>query len=327
MVEFTINIVFAGLIAFVPNSIDNPEFITAYLVEDHILIPECHHIPELYVVGKSQIASGDSCSYLHSEVLRCELSKTDISLIPTPKEKPNFQRRKPPGDLPNDQTDGASLSWLVRMANVENSANRLKGWDDLVKADLVGARFRFGWDSARTCKLDDKGEDKVYSFEFEEGSYLSEHRQAVAERIVFTSKLDPGHIQLELYDRDSKKLTSVRLKCPGGHCPTMIVQNEIAGECPQEEHFHPFYDVARNPAHMPIPVRTGTPVVESYVSVDCMPPLPSFDLILGPLAILRHFAGWSRLTLGSNAIEDQVERALGTKPDSRIICPPALFDQ
>lgn len=337
MPELTVVVLLSGLIAFVPNDSRHASFGTAYLLDTSG--DECQHAGTLRVIGCFDkvepndfgCASVDGwlrCNLAKCEdeqgKIRCTVFDVDVSLEPAPREPLRFLRDKPASLLPDNVADGEDISWLLRIGNLGGGLRRAMTWGDELEKK-VGTRFRFGWEEAKTCQFDEGGEKTVYSFEFcsfgqdgEPNCAASGPNQAIAESVMFRVPVDAGPIRLVLRERgmpfNRARKTIVNLKCPGGLCPIIRIDNNMVGaqHCGDHNmeygiHFKHFYELTRteDSSTFFVPHRLGTSVVESRVSRKCG--LETYEINLSKKCKLENPLFYPRT-------------------DDRVICPPALID-
>jgi len=317
MADLIIQVVFSGLIALVPGSQGHSDSMTAYLLDtsaDH-----CMHSPEILMVGcLSVIKNSHNCDVAEG-VVSCDLSNTDIILDPAPVEHMRYLKSKPNGNLPHKLDEGENISWLVHIANLGGEGRSIKSNLD----GLTSARFRFGWDEAKTCLLDENGEGKVHNFEFcpldddlvPNCSARSTHQQAVAEAVMFKLRLAAGPVRLILRERgNAKKETIVELMCPSGICPVVGIGNDMFGVgCDEENlvfgmHFAKFYRLLRDGGKggVFVPHRSNEFVDENVVVNNC-----------GLGEYLSKLGQQCRLDLS---------KIPEVRANDRVICPPVVIE-
>ena len=321
MVEFVIPVIFSGLIAFIPNDYRHAEFMTAYMLNSTC---ECVHAPQIIIVGCLSVEiNSHNCTVFNNAVVCDHLADVDIMLDPTPTEKVEFLGSAPSRSLPQDINDGESMSWLVHLDGIGGGVRRAKSWEGGLK-EVVGARFRFGWDDSLTCKLDEGNEQKIHSFEFcklnedmsvdcSEGTRSPVPPQAIAESLMFKVKVAAGPIKVTLMDRSKKdRKTIISLACPNGYCPVITISNDMVDkECEKHNmeygfHFSKFYSALRDEgaSGVFIPHRLDdAPMEEKLVSNNC-----NIKVYKKELA-----------QLCPTNFPD-------TKPDNRAICPPVRIN-
>ncbi|HEV2851584.1 MAG TPA: hypothetical protein VHC97_02155 [Thermoanaerobaculia bacterium] len=291
MAHLILHLFFSGAIAFMPNSTSRPDEMTAYLVK--VSPDSCAHYPLLSFelaegktcTGKKMTqapSGGEACDPFSSgktccteytigipearlPLCICRLANTDIVLDPPSQRRVQRIRPKPGARLPQEEGDEADLAWLLRVANMNPPASRIKSWDqirDMPKPSRpVIARMLFGWEAAQSCHVDQNyilsekayGINKFDFVTFEESHTVkSEHQQALAESVEFSVFLpiQPIHIVLRDLDTPQEAIT-LSLDCVGGKCPDLSISNSASVlECPRHDiygfHFAEYYQLSRN---------------------------------------------------------------------------------
>jgi hypothetical protein len=256
MAFVAIQFVFSGLIAFVPNSFQDPSIMTAYIVKSS------NHNPELSIL----VSEVDTCAAGPCKVDNpktpikcvCELRAVEeILLEPPAVTGVRYLRPEAPGVLPT-RARATDLAWLVRMRNVESAAARIASFESI--KPYIWTRMSFGWDYARNCAFDEVEEDsqfRVRPMDFVGASQQkSDLRQAVSEEIGFEARVPAGPVKLILRHRASSgRLEEVELKlrCGDGTCPDLVISNEAPKSCDSCDvghHFDDYYKLARNKASL-----------------------------------------------------------------------------
>jgi hypothetical protein len=321
MADFILPVFFSGLIAFVPGSGGHPESMTAYML--NTLGDHCLHTPTINVVGCMSVIKNSHACAEHDGVIACILGETDIILDPPPVESMRYLKAKPGTHIPSALDDGENIAWLVDVSNLGGGTRSLKNNID----GLYRSRFRFGWDEAKTCLLDEipnaQHVHAVHSFEFcpldedqiPNCAMRSTHQQAVAESVLFKLRLTRTPIRLILRDRGAvPKETIVELRCPSGLCPLISIGNDISGMgCDDENaeygrHFANFYRLLRDGGEkgMFVPHRIDESIEEALVSANC-----------GRSGYVEKLKSVCNIDLF------QVPEG---RSNDRVICPPALID-
>ncbi len=303
-----IHLVFMGLIAFMPQKdAQAKELLTAYIVNDG-MSGVCDHKPTLKIRGNATIKSGMLCKKQPKAIV-CNLEGAGEISLDTEHDNQTLPK-KPHAPQPKDksETDGGSPEWIVRMANVESTAAKLKS--DI--SGMTDAKFSFGWEKARTCAFDDRGDKKVYTMKFVDGQHVSTHRQAVAEVIIFSAKINSNMRELKL--GAGGKTTLVNLDCSNGQCPVLEFSNDPGKSCKNvNDHFDMYYKLADNPMFRPRPRRTGNPIDADRVTLNC-----------SSMVVASAVRGHGVAPLDKNFVS-MIKSDLGPKPGDRIICPPVEF--
>lgn len=292
MAHFILHLFFSGAIAFMPNSTSRPDEMTAYLVK--VSPNSCAHYPLLsfeLTRGKTctgeemkpappaggevcdPFSSGKTCCTEYTigipearlPLCICRLASTDIVLDPPSQRRVQRIRPKPGARLPQGEGDEADLAWLLRVANMNPPASRIKSWDQIREMPKQGrpviARTSFGWEAAQSCHVDQNyilGERTygINKFDFvtfqEPHAVRSEHQQALAESVEFSVFLpiQPIHVVLRDLDTPQEAIT-LSLDCVGGKCPDLSISNSPSVlNCPRHDvygfHFAEYYQLSRN---------------------------------------------------------------------------------
>ena len=271
MVSVAIDIVFAGLIAFVPNSTDHPKNMNVYLLDD----PD--HTPTLTLYGDVCPEVNGQCVDVsgpcHVEEWQpergakviCddpkksgEFGKIGEIAFDTPLEEHEQLLRRQPhahtvdlGKIENRRF----FDWTPRILSFQPSEARAFEHQTLVTKTRI--HMAIAWESARTCHLDGGECHSVNIFQVASASGDAQ-LQPVAEEVMFTAKVSPGRFRIRLRDRTTKQDTVIlRVNCRKNHCLGVQVENTFSGDvpdecdcsckaCPQDDHFQHYYDLARS---------------------------------------------------------------------------------
>jgi hypothetical protein len=303
---------FSGLIVFVPSP--NKDSMTAYFVDDHRAPQDpCNHVPSLVIHGKATIVEnpGALCGPTAHGDISCQLSADTKVNLDTEKNATSIPG-KPPGSLPFIPTaaNGGSPRWLVRLANVSPLASVSKLPSEIMS--LSDGDVSIGWQNAYTCAFDEGGEGIVHPMAFVGSHGRSDHAQAVAETVMFESRL---HWSTELIvTKDEEQFAVISMDCKMGVCPILEFSNNVSDKCKELQHFGHFYDFAADQ------------------SVDRMHPEP-IQWISVPASQVT-FKCSSAIGLGLPdptgeiaALRTTVDNFLKRKPANIIICPPVVMGQ
>jgi len=307
-VSHVIYLLFSGLIVFVPQ---RDSSIKAYLVKD---VPslQCDHEPYLAVSGSFKVLEGSACKRIMPTLLVCDLEDTIANLATE-----NGQVSLPPSPAPNeplpkDIADGGSSKWLIRMADVQASAAKVK--PNL--AGLFDAEFDFGWSAARTCLFDEEEppqmNKKVVAINFKDVNGGIFRTQAVAERVMFTSSVSSDNPTLIL--KKGALATKIELDCSAGSCPVLKFSNNVEQDnCTVSSHFEHYFSFSNTPGSKLGAERFSAKVIDSAaVTAGCA-------------------EGGGLLPLMKDVVRAQlrqdIEGLVGPKPSDRLICPPIVMEQ
>lgn len=247
MSNLTLAIYFSGLIAFVPNAVDYPTTMTAYLVNADA--GDCAHEQLIWFPPQQDDTCPGSCSYDPiSRFCKCPLGHSDIALDPAPllhngglyaeSGKPEMRHNPLPRD--GDKSDLNDFYYVVRLSNLEQSPVKIKSWPWISQS--VGARVMpFGWNMARSCLLDQGGRLDTsqtpftrHHFTFVNVNHVEgsrRHRQAIskAAKLLLTVP-DPSNkyrVTINIApDHGSIYSPLVTLDCASG-CPLIFVTNDL----------------------------------------------------------------------------------------------------
>jgi hypothetical protein len=147
---------------------------------------------------------------------------------------------------------------------------------------------------------------------FIDGAHTSTKVQAVAEQLMFITKVPGASIDLKVQRGDD--MTVVKLACSQGVCPSLELSNDVGDKCADDDHFPFFYNIVEGGvAYKPRPQRTDQPVCASVVTFNCS-------------SVVISAARTLNFRLDEKVI-GQLSSDLGPKPGDRIICPPVVFGQ
>jgi hypothetical protein len=361
-----LEIFFRGLIAFVHDR-PEPDLMTAYLVADR------HHLPLLAFEMKAasicpDTKFGDTFCFKDTRKSNwcfCYLGDpVDLSFDPEPqKGKPSLGSR-PIREVPGNEAEAEDFEWLVRMSNVDRNAAQAK--PDANLGGTVAAKLSFGWESAQTCHLDQKEDErnhrfKVYPFKFVSdftqptGTFI--HEQALSEYARFNLKFhSTPSVKLVIKKRGGTENIVVDLGCSDGKCPSLLIANEpFPGHDEQEYlqgfgmHFKKYYQLSLNSTDekkIPIRLRRDTftvPNSPKNESVDCIevgndqlytcgcdPLRKRAALILNNPdtfpTLDRVDAERPELAHPTRLLLKRLDKLIITAVDTRIICPMAMFE-
>jgi hypothetical protein len=265
-----IDILFAGLMIFVPSSTSDPSSMAVYLLK------EDHHIPVLTINGDLCLESGNGkcsdtlgpCKVAPSTTqqgrsISCDLKNIkEITFNPTIDHSPRFLRPGPPQRPPQSLSERGSFAWLPRVLSFERGDAQARTPSELLQR--VGAHLEIGWESAQACELDGGEENQVKIFDFIAQNASPSPQQALAEAVLFTAEIEPGPFRIHLLDGTNKD-TVIRASCGGAKCVSMQVDNTLCDGCQLPDHFKMYYDLANNAKVKRYPhYITKTPTGECY---------------------------------------------------------------
>ena len=310
----SIDIIFAGLIAFVPNTTGHPSTMTAYLVND------ANHKPRLSIFGKNlelvpKNVDGDPfhCKrFLIEEpdgyVVRCDLADTDVQFATNVRQQ-RLRRGRPRREVPGSTNERESLEWLVQLDSVERSTGRIRPWDNI--KDNIGASITFGWEDARACEYDGDELGRLATIAFRPEATEEPLRQAVAESLLFSANVAPGPMTIRLRNRQSGAKRMIRASCATTHCLALSVENSRREHTCRAHydgnHFLRYYGLVREPGEMRAPFR--------YDDRDRRCPTSKSEEPLGRLLL----ACWLRqLRPAAPRLEEILRERLNPPPASEV---------
>jgi hypothetical protein len=260
MPTVAIDILFAGLMIFVPNQTDDPSSMMVYLLKQD------QHEAKLEIYGDVCIEEKGKCVSppLSSQDLPCSYDETiafqrgrkivcqlesigEISFDHSLSYDRRFLRRGAPPASPATLGERRSLAWLARVLNFEPGASEA----NLSRLEHAGARLKVGWETARTCALDGGECNKVNLFEFQSNGPL----QALAEEVMLTSRIEAGRFRVLLHDRNGREVERLRVECNGQQCASMQISNTLKKCVVLPDHFKMYYNYANHPTAMRTPVK------------------------------------------------------------------------
>lgn len=324
-----IHIIFLGLIVFVPHTDESKmTSMAAYLVRDG-LSGKCDHVPMLIINDLATVKSDDGKLCVQDKkIITCSLEGFVSVALDDTKNTTATLPPKPGKELPDTdaEDDGGSPAWLVHMINVEKSAAKARPQSQL--QSLSNAEFTFGWEHARTCAFDENSDKKVRPFKFLAGIFDSQHKQALAESVMFASQVSATTATLTL-DKGGMK-TVIMLDCSSGRCPVLTFSNQVGDSCKPTnlvDHFHLYYSFSenQNPDHKPVPRPVSG--AKDKVTYDCAAEIASSL----PVTLSTHGTkSWTERRKEQRAMKRMVQ-SLGAqidpKPSDRIICPPVVLNE
>ena len=244
-----IDILFAGLIAFVSTDTFEPTPTIAYIVD------EPHHYPEIIFTGKVSLERPwTSCTFSSigaGAEIRCPLGKTDVIFDP-----PIAEGRLLPSGPPHNRVplagEDSQIGWLLRMSNIDGAGGG-KAKPNI--ASLVSATLPFGWNLAESCELDGqdpyagrRGRPALIGFKPPVGRPAL-RRQAVAECVRFESRVPEGRLTIRLRNREGQGDQVVIADCREAPCLTISVKNNLLAPTACRDtivegaHFRHYYDL------------------------------------------------------------------------------------
>jgi hypothetical protein len=247
-----IHVIFAGLIAFVPNGSETASSVTAYLVKatDHVK-------PTLKIYGDAAIAAGGGGTVCQKvdRVITCNLADTNIDIENLTTASLTLPRKPPEHRLPNPAIVGDvhSLDWLVRMSNVEKTGIGHADPDKL--KDKTGARMTFMSDDLSASELDgsEAGTPELIGI----GPLL---RQVVSESLLLNVRVNSEQVVIKLVDRPTGKTQTITAACRDGACVGLEITNNYTGVsiCADGDHFKHYYDLVKQSGRRFLPVSMNT---------------------------------------------------------------------
>jgi hypothetical protein len=361
--SIVINLVFAGLIVFVPNNYTHPSWVTAYLLQDS------QHIRRLTLYGtvspnqifqsayfgcnKTAISDGKFFK------VECDLpQKTDISIEATVVASGNsFLPPVPHEEVPTSLEEAKEKDWFLHMSNIDNG---IRGVDVSKAEAAAGAEISFPSDDAEACELDGEEEHKYESIGFKSDVLVSEFKQAVAESVLFHFSVKPGRLRVVLSSQknvDQREVEAINVDCFGQNCLSVGVDNSMPN-CVENEnpgaHFEKYYSIVNHAAgtekikpfrvagegHCPAPHAEREKTLLSLSLLDCdlkllapvSPQLANLgrDFIRESLSRgertqveLGSFLSRLRTELGP-AERDLFASVFAREVMNRVICPPVV---
>jgi hypothetical protein len=226
-----VDIIFAGLLVFVPDHLTHPSLTTAYLIKDD----KHHRILRFY--GKVNLDQSDSsnspdCSVLADldgrGVIQCDIDDdnefVEVEMRAQVLPGHSYLPAKPHQSRPQSDDERGLPDWLLHISNIKSGIHGLKRSN---LDDQVGARVDFEWEEARSCELDGDEEDppavKTIGF-IDPGLELSDLQQSVAESVLFKLPIAPGLVKVIVRNRGggSRVISAV---CAAPNCLTLVVSN------------------------------------------------------------------------------------------------------
>lgn len=254
-----INLVFVGLIVFVPNDLTHPTLTSAYLIKD------THHDRVLRLYGKVSIEPGASpnapqCDIVASslegdrKIIECYISDDDefaeISMHAQVVEGHPFLPTKPRRSRPRKGVvdDLKAPDWILRISGIDSRIHAIKS---STLSDNVGARVDFEWSEAESCELDGDEETppKAKKIGFITNSLsFSPLEQPVAESILFRLHVVPGYVDVMVGNRGGG-VQVIKALCTAPSCLTLEIQDApeptscTAPPPCRGTHFARYYDI------------------------------------------------------------------------------------
>jgi hypothetical protein len=358
MPTVAIDILFAGLMIFVPNTTDDPTSMMVYLVK------QAQHEPSLTIFGNicledeqrkcTEVSIPENpCGYETAALgkgreITCRLDAIqEIAFDPELVYQRQFLRQSPPS-APATLDARRGFAWLPRILSFESKEARASS-SKLDDRNLVGARMKVGWESARTCALDGGECNAVNLFRFVGTNVQPSAEQAIAEEVLLTADHRPGRFRIRLRDRANKEVGTVRVDCGGQHCMSMLVQNTMKEGARLPGHFAMYYDfvdgaqVKRTPEQsQSTPTNECDDVVFQECALRLLEPVQP-DLVARARQFLQknEICSWYELgqfLLGEINEDRQSEERIARiksfiaalsdfrRIHDRIVCPPVMLE-
>jgi hypothetical protein len=235
--DFTWVVLVFGLVAFVPNDIQNPTSMTILLVNP--ISGHCVHGPKL-IFPKVDTACDPRCDSFSADFYEVALGAVDITFSselqlhdPTQGLYGNLSHTELP--VPDPNATGYDFFYVPRISDIDGRPVRLKNWNLI--SSKVGARIEgFGWDKAESCQLeteDPMRESPAHSFAFVDSLHevRSSHHQAIAKIARFYSKIRSRSNSFKLTimprpeSRDTPRTVTFTCSAGTGICPSLAIGN------------------------------------------------------------------------------------------------------
>lgn len=248
--NIVVNILFAGLIVFVPNDYAHPSWITAYLLDAP------GHVRSLTLYGtvnpNQTFQPSSSFKCMKTPVgagklfkVSCELPKeTEISINGAMMASGNSLLPTSPGkEVPMSLDEAKEKDWFLHISNIDTS--NIRGIN-LSKAEAAaGAKISLPWDDAEACELDGEELHKYKDIGFRSKSgNLSGFQQAVAESMLLHFNVSPGRLRVILSNQE--EVETINIDCYGPNCLSVGIDNSMPDCNPAEDpgvHFSKYYEV------------------------------------------------------------------------------------
>lgn len=305
-----IDLIFAGLIAFVSNDAFEPSSTIAYVVDDR------HHTPVVQFRGKVNLQPAhDSPIECTSEesgnsvaVIDCNLSHVDIIFKPLINEGELFPAR-PLHNKVSFPGEDRDIGWILRMSNIERGIGKVR--EDI--NSLVSSKLTFGWYTAESCELDGQEPEsgrrgRPALIGFRAGRAGTTHRQVVAECIMFGARIPEGQVTIRLQSRTSDASRVITADCRESPCLTVRVSNELeqGTDCwdniVEGAHYASYYELVKNSGSKLIPYSISEKCRNGERFNDTLPPAVVESGLRGIRPLSADLEGAMRRKLGGGQV-------------------------
>jgi len=235
---------------------------------------------------------------------------------------------------PTGMVAAANPGWLASLHKINAKPIRV---DKSTVESVTVSSFGFNWTSVRSCHLDqvdtekEPGVYKIYDFNFyTEAGSSSAHSQALAEYVAFEVHIPSGIVALALTSRaDDKIVAAIDLDCDQRSCPDLLVNNLVPEDKYSDDggkHFEAYYSLAPSEdIFFPQRNAVGLPVGNRQLH-NCPDDPFRKRKDVANLRLEGKRSICANPGASGNSF-DKLDCGIIKAAETRIICPPAMFDR